>query len=375
MIRTFRYPLRPTAAQAETLESWRIACQQLYNGALQERRDAWKRAKVSVTKYNQYMGLTELRQTDAEWRAMPSQIQRAAIDRLDRSFQSFFRRVRAGKKPGYPRFKSRDRYGSIGLGGGYRINGHFIHIAKMGPVRFHQYRPLKGTPFSAELRRIGERWFLTIKCDIGEAPSKSPVSTSVGIDFGLKSLVTLSSGEEVGAPKFAKKSEERLGLKQQTASRKKAGSRAHRRARLQIGKVHCHIKNQRLDFARKLAKRLVMSYDLIAYEGLAISQLVQGVMAKSILDAAWGILIRCLVCKAEEAGKHLVAVEPRGTTVRCSGCGTSVPKRLSERMHRCTACGLVIGRDHNAAVNILALGLQHMPTARGIALAHGEKPL
>lgn len=351
MMRTFRYPLRPTAAQAETLESWRIACQQLYNGALQERRDAWKRARVSIGYNDQTKSLTELRKED-EWAAIPVWVARSALSRIDKSFQSFFRRVKSGETPGFPRFKSRDRYGAIGLGR-VPVRDGSVHVPKMGPVLFFEYRPLRGQVRNVELRKDHDAWWVCIVVDLGKVPTKVEAQTEVGVDLGLTTLLTLSTGEGVDNPRWRRDAQLRIAKLQRDLERKLRGSERRQKAKIKLARAHAHVRNRRLDHARKLAVALFNRFDLIAYEDLNVRGLAAGRNSKSVNDAAWTLITRCLTYKAEEAGKHAVAVDPRGTTIDCSGCGMPVPKLLSERMHACQHCGLVLGRDHNAAINVL----------------------
>jgi putative transposase len=192
-------------------------------------------------------------------------------------------------------------------------------------------------------------------CDLGAAPPKVTVRQMVGIDVGLTIFATLSDGGEVPAPRLFRKGEDVLARRQRSLATKRRGSNSRRRARTLVAKAHCHIRNQRLDFARKLTVVLFAKYDLIAFEDLNIRGMVHSNLAKSIHDAAWGLFLRCLTDKAESAGRWAVPVDPRGTTQNCSACGEHVPKGLTDRAHICS-CGLVLGRDLNAARNIEALG-------------------
>lgn len=358
MLRSFRYPLRLTKDQEITLDTWRIACQQLYNGALQHRRDAWCKQRVSVTCYDQQRELTLLRAADPEWASIPAWIERSALVRLDRAFIAFFRRVKCGQTPGFPRFRSRDRYDSFDLGSNpVRIDGDRVHLPKLGPVRFHKYREIRGKVRRVSVSRTARGWSISFVCDLGDAPAKVPVRSTVGVDVGLEAFATLSNGERVENPRLFRAGEETLAHCQQSLARKRRGSASRRAAKRLVARAHEHIRNQRLDFARKLASALFDRFDLVAHEDLTISRMVHGNLGKSIYDAAWGQFLRALQSKAEGAGKWCVAVDPRGTSQRCSSCGAVVKKALDERQHRCPSCGFVAHRDHNAALNIIALGL------------------
>lgn len=378
MIRTFRYPLHPTAAQAETMERWLRFCCSLYNAALQHRRDAWehekrqrqlaedrgeaRRPERMPSRYSQQVELAALRASDPEASAVPSVVARSALHRLDGAFRAFYRRTRAGKTPGYPRFRSAYRYDSFAfearqrpVSGKRNTRSALVRVPIIGWVRFHEYRPLRGVIRAISVRRSAGRWYVCFACDLGEAPPKVAVANAVGCDVGLSSFAAFSDGSSVAAPQFFRKAAAALARRQQTVVRRQRGGNGRRRAWDLVAKAHEHIRNQRLNFARQLAASLFLAYDLVAYESLDVRALMRTWFAKSIGDAAWGTFIHALTCKAESAGKYAIAVDPRGTTQRCSACGAHVPKDLSVRMHVCS-CGLVLDRDENAARNILALG-------------------
>jgi putative transposase len=361
MIRTFRYPLKPTLTQETVLESWLVACCTLYNAALEQRREAWRKQRVGISRINQEKELTELRAVDLYWRTVPVWISRSALVRLERAYQGFFRRVNQGEKPGFPRFRSRDRYTSFDLGTNpVRVENNNVFLPKLGPVKFHKYREMCGVVLRVYINRTIRGWTVSFVCDLGDAPPKTLVRTTVGVDVGLESFATLSTGEHIENPRFFRAGEDVLARRQRSLARKKRGSSSRVRARRLVARAHEHIRNQRFDFVRKLAVTLFSRFDLIAYEELQIAHMVRGNLAKSINDAAWGRFLHVLTSKAEEAGKWAVAVDPRGTSQTCSRCDAVVKKKLSEREHRCD-CGFVTHRDHNAALNIVARGLRVGP--------------
>jgi putative transposase len=357
MIRAFNYPLYPTASQELSLRDALVACQQVYNAALEQRISAYKRQGKSLSRMEQQKDLTELRGSDEAFGRVPARILRSSLFRLDRAYAAFFRRVKAGQTPGFPRFKSKDRYDSFSFPEP-KVEGNVVTIPRLGHMKFRCYRPLRGKALEAHVRRTAKGWTLSVVCDLGQAPAKVvEVTATTGIDVGLTHFATLSSGEHIENPRFYRKSEELLAQRQRRLATKKKGSKSRLSAKRLVGQAHEKIRNQRLDFLRKLAKSLVTRYDLIAYEDLNIRGMAQSRLAKSIYDASWATFIRCVQSKAEEAGKHAVGVNPRGTSQRCSGCDTVVKKTLSQREHLCPACGLMLDRDHNAALNIQALGL------------------
>lgn len=358
MIRTFRYPLHPTSAQEVVLTSWLSSCCMLYNGALEERREAWRKQQVSITYYVQQKELTELRTTYPEWTIVPVWVARSALVRLDRAMKSFFRRVKQGQTPGFPRFRSCDRYDTFDLGSNpARVDGEYVRLPKIGLVKLHKYREMRGEVRHVSVSRTVRGWSISFVCDLGAAPKKIPVSNSVGVDVGLEAFATLSNGERIINPKFFRTSEDTLARRQASLARKKRGSNGRLAAKRLVARIHERVRNQRLDFARKLAVALFDRFDLIVHEDLTISCMAHGNLAKSIYDASWGVFLRCLALKAEEAGRHVIAVDPRGTSQTCPVCGTVAAKPLEQREHRC-ACGFVAHRDHAAALCVLGRGLR-----------------
>lgn len=382
MLRTFSYPLKPTKTHQAVLDGWLAKCCELYNACLQECKDAWTRQQVTVTRYEQQKELTELRAADPTWRDVPAFVLRSAIARVHHAFGGFFARIRAGRKAGYPRYRSRRRYDSFDLGSNLpRIEGNRVQLPKLGMVKFHKYREMKG-----ELRHVIVRrkpsgdWTISFVCELGDAPSKVAVAprNAVGIDVGLEAFATLSNGERVGNPRFFAHGQETLARRQRVLSRMRRGSGNRERQRRLIAKAHEHIRNQRLDFARKFACWLFQRFDVVCFERLDIAPMVSGtvvkpVLAKPIYDAGWRIALQAITYKAEGAGKWALDGDARWSSIDCSGCGEPNPKALSDREHQCSnpTCGLRIHRDHNAARNILARGLRAANLAEVSEVPHG----
>ncbi len=393
VLRSFQFPLRPTKEEEKLLLRSKDLCRQLYNGALEERKSAYKLLGKSLSFFDQTKSLTEIRRDDPEsFGSISALIARSALSRVQKGFDAFFRRVKAGEKPGHPKFKGRDQYRSFSTGPGITVR-HWVkgvsqasvNIPKIGRVKFHEHRLLEGKILDAVVKyETTNKWTITFQCEVGSAPERAQLSElvpekCVGLDVGLKEFVTLSTGEAVHNPRHFREGQEKLASLQRKWDSKKHHKRSKRkeRARVQVAKAHKHVSNQRKDFQRKLAKKLVTRFDLIAYEDLTITSMVHGSLAKSINDAAWGQFFRFVDEAAETLGKWTVAVDPRGTTIECSGCGKPVPKDLSTRTHECTHCGLVLDRDHNAALNILkhGLGRSLAITAEGQTTKVGPLPV
>jgi putative transposase len=357
MMRTYTVRLKVTKRQCVVLSALLVDLCELYNAALQERRDAWKICQKRISYYDQQSELTQLRAIDPQSASFPAAIQRDPLRRVQRAFDGYFRRVKAKQTPGFPRFRSVDRYDSFAAdSANFSVKGDSISIVKMGTFRFKTRCRLRGTPRELIVKRRGNRWVATIACDLGYAPELKPVRSAVGIDLGVSSLVVLSDGTEIDNPKWTRLEQERLARANRDFSRKKRGSRNRIKSRERLRRTHQRIQGLRKSYLHTVSEWLVSSFDLIAHEKLNIRNMVRSNLAKSILDSAWGELLWQLRYKAESAGVHLVAVDSRNTTQLCSGCGTKVPKTLAQRQHECQECGLSLSRDHNAAINVLRRG-------------------
>ena len=366
MRKAFLYRLYPTKRQADALDYQLTEARHLYNAALQERRDAWRHG-VSLNYYNQANQLKEIRAAGDLSLANFSACQ-DVLRRVDKAFKSFFRRVKQGGKPGYPRFKDRDRFDSVTFptyGNGVKL-AERLYVQGVGKIKIKLHRATTGKIKTVTLKRNCGHWYAVFSCDLGAAPPLPEKAESpVGIDMGLESFATLSDSTVVPNPRYLEKGLDVLAQRQRRLAKKRKGSRRRRKARLLVARTHAHIREQRRDFSHKTALWLVKSYDLIAHEDLNIRGMVRNhSLARGISDAAWGQFIGVLRHKAEEAGVAVFAVNPRNTSQRCSGCGEIVPKDLGGRLHSCPHCGLNLHRDLNAARNILALGL----SAQGQAL-------
>ena len=355
MLRTFQFRLRPNSTQGAELERILTDNCETANACIQERREAWKFQRKSISYRDQQNELTELRKDPAfQW--MACDIQRDPLRRVDRAFKAFYRRCKTlGQKPGFPRYRSRDRYDSFGFGLPV-VRERSIKIPNVGDIRARGGRLIQGRAKCCTVKRDGKRWTASVVCDIGPAPEKRTVSKAVAIDVGLTTLATLSDGTEIENPRWTRQHEDRIATANRALARKTRGSHNRIRAREALRRAHQRAASARLNYIHHVSKWLVANYDLIAHEDLKIRNMVRSKLAKSIMDAAWALLVWCITYKAEGAGKWIVPVNPNGTSQKCSGCGATVPKKLSERVHNC-ACGLTLGRDHNAARNVLALGM------------------
>ena len=358
--KTFKERLRPTPAQEQALDEVLWRCRTLYNAGLEQRKTAWERCHVSVSRYQQEAELKAIRAEFSEYEAVHSHILQDVLARLDKTYQAFFRRVKAGEKAGYPRFKGRARYRSFTYkeyGNGARLDNGFLVLAKIGRISVHWSRPLEGTPKRVTVSREADGWYVAILC-VEVAVQPLPLTgQETGIDLGLESFAMRADGWPIKKPHWYQTAECHLVMCQRRVSRRKKGGKRHAKALKMLAKAHQHIANQRRDFHHKEAHKLVQQYDVIYHEDLRVRNMVRNHhLAKSIADAGWSQFLTILTFKAASAGKRAVAVNPAFTSQVCSGCGVIVAKGLSVRWHACPDCGASLHRDHNAAMNILRLG-------------------
>ena len=360
MITTHQYRIYPTRKQRLTLESNLEACRNLYNQALDQRKAVYETTGVGLTYLAQANQLTPFRQEFPFWASLHTDILQDTLRRLDKAYKAFFRRVKNRENPGYPRFKGKGRYRSLTYSHLAKTliiptQGHLARLVvpKIGQVKIRLHRPLPdGVIKTLQIVRKASGWYANITIEIDDV-AKVDIQSLVGVDVGLESFLTTSDGEKVENPRHLKISLRLLKRLQRRLSKRIKGSRRRAKIRERIAKLHERIVNQRRDFHYKTAHRLYSQYDAVAVEELTIANMVQNHhLAQSISDAAWGHFVQALGSKAENAGCHLLFVSPNGTTQKCSGCGETVKKSLAVRIHHCDSCGLVLDRDHNAAINI-----------------------
>ncbi|WP_244187454.1 RNA-guided endonuclease InsQ/TnpB family protein [Thermus tenuipuniceus] len=358
--KAFKYRLYPTKPQHKDLERTLALCRQLYNAALQERRDAYKKAGRTVGFYEQKRYLPEIRAELPGYKRMHSQVLQNVIQRVDKAFQGFFRRVKGGQKAGYPRFKGQGRYDSFTFpqagttGVKLQEGGKRVLIRGIGSVKVKLHRPLEGRLKTATVKREGEHGYIVFVCEVD--PKPLPLSQeAIGIDLGTNPyfLVT-SEGEKVEAPRYYQKAQGKLARKQRELSGKRKGSTRWRKTKKELAKLHRKIANQRKDFHHKLARRLVNRYGTIVHEDLNILGLARSRTAKGVQDAGWAEFLQILAYKAEEAGRRVVGVDPKHTSQDCPVCGHRERRPLWAREFTCPACGATLHRDVAAAINVLA---------------------
>jgi putative transposase len=402
MRRTFEYRIFPSVGQGVVLEGILETQRQLYNAALQERREDFRRAKESAARADdgskpepsvslstQEKAVKAIKDGDPELDAIHTHVFHATLRRLEDAYRGFFRRVKAGKKPGYPRFKGFGRFRSFTFkeaGNGVKLlgkddpvrspkgagrqpfpslpdaeepefklvaAGKRLYLHGVGKVKIKLHRPFEGKVKQVRVIKKQGHWFAQMSCD--EVPRKPlpPTGRSVGIDLGITTFAALSDGHDVPNPRIAERDQPAIAKAQRKVSRRKRGSKRRHKAVALLSKRHGRLAATRQTFHHTVAKDLLEKYDVIAIEDLNIRGLSRGFLAKFVHDVGWGQFVQILSDKAESAGREVVKVEAAGTSQECSGCGSYVRKGLHVRTHRCPTCGMVLDRDTNAARNIL----------------------
>ncbi|WP_406376892.1 transposase [Streptomyces virginiae] len=391
MIRAYKFLMRPTVGQTIALgEMLRDHCG-LYNGGLQERRDAYRHTSKTSIKYGmQSAQLKEIRAFDPERQGRWSfSSQQATLRRLDKAFAAFFRRIKSGETPGHPRFRGVNRFDTVDFpkdGDGCRWDSTphdaqtRVRFQGVGHVKVKLHRPVAGKVKTVSVKREGKRWYVVLTAEQAQPEPLPATGSIVGIDMGIASFLTTSDGEHIINPRHGRKAAAKLEAAQQALARCKRRSNRRKKAVAKVGDLHRKVRRQRLDHAHKTALTLVREHDFIAHEDLRIrnmskapapkpdpgtagSFLPNGAAAKaglnrSIADAGWGVFLVILHAKAESAGREVIAVDPRNTSRTCPECGhVAKENRPTQEKFHCVGCGHQAHADIVGASNVLRAGL------------------
>jgi len=350
------------------------ASNQIFNAALEERISAWRKAERSITKYAQFKSLTQVRADDPELAIYAATMLRMPLTQVDEAFKGFYARVKSGhSKAGFPRFRSYRRLRSFGFteASGWTLKDGVLRIKGLPTVRLRMHRPLEGEPLKLTVKRDGRgRWFAIIVMRLSEMFGPTGQG-AVGLDAGVENLVTDSDGSAYGGVSPDRHAP-RLHIEHALA-RQKRGSRRWRQTRKRLARQRAREADARRTGHFQIASRIVRSGpQIIVVEKLQLRNMTRSAkgtveqpgknvkaksgLNRSVLDAGLAQFIRILTDKAASAGRLVVAVDPKGTSQRCSDCGDTVTKPLRQRWHSCP-CGAEYHRDHNAARNVLQRGV------------------
>ncbi len=361
MRKTFQYRLYPTRQQLKKLEATLEECRWLYNETLAYRKDAWEQRQQYISWYDSKKRIPILKQERPTLSSVHSQVLQNVTERVELAFQAFFRRCKAGKEPGYPRFKGYGRYDSFTFpqSGFTLTHDNRVCLSKIGSIKMVYHRPIKGQIKTCTVQRSSTgKWYVSFSCEA--EPERLPERPEqVGLDVGLKTFATLSDGTEIENPRFFRKEEKALAQVQRKHSKLAKGTPERRKHRKVVARVHERITWRRENFTHQESRTIVNSYGVICVEDLQVNRMTHNhCLAKSIADASWAAFFAQLDAKAEEAGRQFVKVNPAYTSQTCSRCGHRQKISLDVRVFNCPCCSSHLDRDLNAALNILALGLQ-----------------
>jgi putative transposase len=371
------------------METWGELLRRHYNYALGQRLDWLNRRACHIDrcslvsepigeipgKVDYYTQASQLKQTKElfpEYKDIYADCQQQNLMRLDSSWKRWLIPDKNGKRGGRPRFKKRGDICSFTFPrvnsskAGAHLSGNVLKLSKIGKVEVILHRPIpEGFEIKqATILRKADGWYVSFSLENKTVPTALPIDeikTATGIDVGLEKFLTTADGQSVEVPHYYRTTHATLARQQRKLARSIRGSKNYQKQANKVARLHLHVARQRKEFHYQVAHWLVNSYDLIVFENLNIKGLARTRLAKSILDVAWGGFLEILQAVAVKCGKHTLGVDPRRSSIECSGCGTRVEKGLSVRVHNCPSCKLVIDRDWNAALNLLKRGSVGLP--------------
>ena len=377
MKKNYKFRLYPTKKQERELLATLEECRFVYNKILDTRIKVYETEKKTLNKYATNNLIKEWKEERESLGNVHSQVVQNVSERVDLAFKAFFRRCKVkGEKAGFPRFKQFGRYDSFTFPqSGFSItqNEMRLKLSKIGcvKIRLHRILPEQVKRLTIQRARSG-KWYAVFSCVLADV-KRTNTNPAVGIDLGLKEFAVLSNGENIKRERFFKDGEKKLAKAQRKFSKLEKKTPERNKQRMIVGRVHEKIQNQRSDFTHKLSRQLVNQYGIICLEKLNIKSMqeqetisVNGKEIKatrthkSIQDVAWNQFVQQLSYKVEETGGKIVYVNPKNTTKMCSSCGKITSKELSDRIHECSWCGLVMDRDLNASKNILRIGMDSL---------------
>jgi putative transposase len=361
--KTSNYRLFPTKAQETILEAQLDECRWLYNQLLEQRKTSYETAGTTPGLYDQQKTIPALKVERPSLTNVHSQVLQNVAVRIDLAFKAFFRRCKTGEKPGYPRFRGKYRYDSMTFPqapSGCVLSGDKLRLAKVGIIHVVLHRPVVGTIKTCTVRRSSTgKWYVSFSCEVQQPEPLVPSVEQVGIDVGLTTFATLSNSEAIENPRFFRTDEKELAKAQRKFAKTEKDTPERSKRRKPVARIHERISFRRKNFAEQATRKIVNRFGFIAVEDLEVNRMVHNhCLAKSISDAGWTLFFTILFVKAASAGRTAVKVNPAYTSQTCSSCGHRQKLTLSERIYRCPCCHQEKNRDHNAALNILALGLQ-----------------
>lgn len=364
-IKTYKFKLRLTNPQKALVDEYINTARCLYNLALETRLYAYSSHKV-YWNYNELSSqLTDLRR-EFDWiKKLPSNTCQDVLERQEKAFKNFF------KGGGLPKFANKDFYNSITF---KNIKPHTysrIKLEKLGSVKYFASRQIEGELRRATIIRKNGNYYIsiTVRTDSAVPVQINHNSSKIGLDLGVAFFLYDSNGNFVENPRILEKYSKQLRIEQRSLSRKKKGSNNRKKQKLIVAKLYEKITNVRKDFQHKLSTEIANQYDIIAWEDLKPSKMLNNkYLNKQISDASWGSFLTILEYKCLAKGKTFIKVNPAYTSQTCNSCGTADKKsRISQSEFVCTGCGVVSNADHNAAKNILGRAMSNLRERKALA--------
>jgi len=366
-MRAYKIEIRPNANQRNDLMRAAGAARWAYNWGLKRKQDEYKLTGKSPSAFTLHKELVKLKKQPLESGGVPwmyessSCVPNEALRNLDKAFKSFFRNVKSGRKPGFPRFKSRHRgVGGFTLYGSIKSTQHWVQLPRIGKVRImpgeRGYLPQGKHGVVTVSERAG-RWFASFLLKSTSTAVQSNGGPVVGLDMGCRVLATLSDGTEFIGAKATAMVARKLKKAQRAVARKKRGSANRKKAVKRIQRIHLRAANLRRDTMHKATTTITKSYSHIVIEDLRVKNMTKKGgrrkrgLNRVMLDASLGEFRRQLEYKAEWYGCAVETVNPAYTSQDCSKCGARNDPG-SSKTYECGSCGMVMDRDHNAAINI-----------------------
>jgi putative transposase len=369
--------LNPSKIVQERLAQTLRLCKDLYNGALQERRDAYQINRISINYTAQAAQLFEIKTTNAEYKEIHSQVLQNVLKRVERAFDGFFRRIKTKQKAGFPRFKSQSRYDSFTFPqSGFNLSENKLTVSKIGKVKIKLSRKIQGKVKTCQIKREIDKWFVIFTVETLPEEGLPKTGKTVGIDAGIAAFLTLSDGTQIENNRFYESTQKKLRIVQRSVARKRRGGQKRKKAVLKLRQLHQKIKNQHADFRHKVSTYLIKTFDVICIEKLNLAGLTKGRLAKQMHDISIGNFFNILRYKAENADKKLIEIPAAYTSQTCHACGhCEKANRQSQADFECLKCRHKNNADVNAAKNILRLGINRLALSLPLGEFAKESPV
>lgn len=392
MKRIERVKLYPTGRQIARLETCLGICCELYNAALQQRRDAWRTRRLRISHKRQYAEVTELRE-EPRIASVYREALDATLHKLELAFASFFRRLKSGQTPGYPRFRARRRYHTLEFPHGNRAlkfnpTQTKVKVPGVGSIRLRRGRPVPSFG-RAMIVRSPRGWYALFECE-REVTALPLTGKAIGLDVGVASFFATSDGHLEPNLQVGKRQACKVAQLQRIVAKRTKGGASRRKAINALGRAQDALRWTRRDWHHKSARKVINSYDVIALEKLAVRNLTRSArgtlnqpgrhvrqkagLNRAILDVGFSQFANMIIAKAEEAGRKVVFVDPKYTSQTCSRCDhVDAANRRTQAEFCCLACSYADHADVNAARNILKRA-KLSPAGRGATLVDPIDP-